>query len=252
MLLSDEDTKWKGRDHYYNLKRAFNKEDINTLYEKIYRHPQSIGYVSELFKRLKPVSMENAYDAYILSGILDTDLPREKRGRTKEELEAIAVDWKRKTGSKMPLCDFYDALVLHAVVETVIGNLMESRAEEAYRLFGFEVEKTGGDEDRSLGIDFKAKKDGKIFLVQVKPETFFMGRKDSLVHDRLVMFDKMKAGIAKYPGGVYTIMIYNKDEKWLSDGKRFNFLYDELIGPDGYAIKDVKTLESEAKESIIG
>jgi len=233
--LSEEDTGFKGLEHYESLKKRFNKPDINDWYEKIYRHPQAIGYVSAFFKKNKPSSFENAIGLYHLSGILDRNLPITDRGRTKEEIEDLAIDWKAKCGVDLPLVDFYDTLILHAVIETVFGYLMEGTAAAAYRERGFDVKETDGYDDRSLGIDFIATKDDTELLVQVKPISFFRGEKPDLVKDRVTTWSKHKAGLEKYPKASYVYMIYDPLTKWLKHNGKFNFRYEDLITEDGKA-----------------
>ena len=232
-FLTDEDTIFKGVEHYTKLKKRFNKADLNDWYENIYRHPYSIGYVSELFKRLNPKTMEEAYDGYIVSGILDTELPKTKRGRTKEELEEMAIEWKDHAKSDIPLVDFYDALILHAVVETCLGMIMERQAEKMYQGAGFTIEETDGMDDRTLGIDFIARNGDKVFLVQVKPISFFRSDKPDLVSDRYAVWDKHKKGVEKYPNSSYAYMAYDPDGLWLCKGGRMNFRYGELIDQYG-------------------
>ena len=247
--LNEEDTKFKGPEHYYSLKKRFNRPDINDWYEKIYRQPYSIGYVSELLKKFRPKDYENAYDMYVVSGIVDTDLPKDKRGRTKEELEELALQWKERSGVDLPLVDFYDALVLHAVVETYDGLLMEFKAMEMYEKFGFITEGTDGDTDRSCGIDFVAKKDDKTLLVQVKPISFFRGEKPDLVSDRVaVITTKHRLGLEKFPDSSYTYMIYDKEKKWLNKDGRFNFRYSELVDERGKMKVNIDSEEYKHEE----
>lgn len=250
--LTDEDTRFKGKEHYDKLKKRFNKRDINVWYEDIYRHPSSIGFVSTFFKNADPKTLEQAYDMYILSGILDRDLPKENRGRTKEEIEEMAIDWKEKCGVDFPLVDFYDALILHAVIETCFGMIMERRAEDAYRLKGFTIEETDGYTDRNCGIDFVARKGEKTFLVQVKPISFFRGKGEKLTDDRkVVIHSKHKAGLSLFPNASYAYMIYDSDEKWINLDGRFNFRYDEFVNNDGSMKVNIDSSIYEHADSII-
>lgn len=249
-ILTEEDVKWKGKEYYHGLKERFNKPEINDWYEKIYRHPQSIGYVSNFFKKHRPTSYENAYDLYTLSGILDKDEPKIYRGRTKEEIEELAIEWKEKSGSSYPLSEFYDAIVLHAVVETVYGNEMEGVAKDKYRKLGYQVEEPICEDDRKMGVDFIAKKDGKTVTVQIKPSSFFMGRKADLVKDRVEFFDKIKRAVKKYHPDIFSVMIYDKErnKKWLTDGGRFNFRYEDLVTIDGSVIADINKMTKQGLE----
>lgn len=232
-ILTDEDTKFKGLERYLSLKNRFNKPDINQRYEDIYRQPYSIGFVSKFFKKHKPTSLENAYDLYTISGILDSDMPKTDRGRTKEEIEEMAIEWQKCTVPEIPLVDYYDAIVLHAVIETCFGNIMEREARGIYEEHGYRTMETSGDDDRRLGIDFIAYNEKKRFLVQVKPDSFFRGEKSDLVSDRYWAWKKHDDGIAVY-GGSYAYMIYTKDGKWISKDGRMNFRYSELVDKNGH------------------
>ena len=232
-ILTEEDVKFKSLEHYMGLKKRFNRPDINQKYENVYRHPSSIGFVSEFFKKNKPTSLENAYDLYTNSGILDIGLPNDKRGRSKEELEDIAIEWQKSTVPEIPLVDFYDAIVLHAVIETCLGNIMEQEARRIYEEHGYKTEETAGNDDRTLGIDFIAYNEVNRFLVQVKPESFFVGEKPDLVRDRKAVWEKQRKGVSAY-GGSYTYMIYAKDGKWINSDGRINFRYSELVDENGH------------------
>ena len=244
-ILSERDIEFKGIEHYVSLKKRFNRPDLNNWYEAIYRHPNSIGYVSELFKKINPKTMEEAYNAYLLSAVQDKDLPLAKRGRSAEELETLAIDWKTRSKSDLPLADFYDAIVLHAVVETCLGMIKEREAEEMYERAGYDIEETDGNDDRTLGIDFIARNEDKIFLVQVKPISFFRGEKLDLVSDRRIVWNKHEKGMEKYPSASYTYMIYDPSGLWLSKDGRKNFRYGELIDQYGRPIVSVDSADFE-------
>jgi hypothetical protein len=110
---------------------------------------------------------------------------------------------------------------------------MEREARGIYEEHGYRTMETNGDDDRRLGIDFIAYDEKKRFLVQVKPDSFFRGEKDSLVSDRYWAWKKHDDGIAAY-GGSYAYMIYTKDGKWISKDGRMNFRYSELVDKNGH------------------
>ena len=249
-FLTEEDTKFKSIEHYMNLKKRFNRPDINNWYEKIYRKAYSIGYVSEFFKKVKPTSFENAYDHYTLSGFLDTGLPKEKRGRTKEELEQLAIEWKDKCGIDLPLVDFYDTLVLHAVVETCLGIMMEKEAQKAYKHFGFDVTETEGEEDSRLAVDFIARKGEQTILVQVKPVSFFLAKKDDVIDDRKLIWNKREDREKKYPSSIYTCMVYDKNRKWAKKDGKFNLLYGDLVDKNGNIIESILSKKYTFEEKL--
>ena len=253
-ILTDEDTKFKGLDRYVGLKKRFNQEDINCWYEEIYRQPYSIGFVSQFFKKINPKTLEEAYDNYTLSGILDTDLPRTERGRTKAEIEEMAIEWKERCKSDLPLVDFYDALVLHAVVETCMGMIMERVAQDAYRANGYEISETDGNDDRSCGIDFIARNDENTILVQVKPISYFrktLKNVGQLQSDRYRVWGEQERGKKKYPGATYAYMIYDPSGNWLKKDGHFNFRFWELIDKYGNPIINIDSSDYQHEKELV-
>ena len=252
-ILTEEDVKFKGKEHYYSLKRYFNKPSINDWYEKIYRSAKCIGYVSSLLKKFAPSSAEEAYEKYINSGINDKDKPLIDRGRDYEELEDMAIQWKSLSGSDRPLVDFYDAIILHAVVETYYGNNKESAVSNAFNHFGFDITNTKGQEDSTFGIDLVAKKDENTFLIQVKPKSFFYGMKEDLVKDRAKVWGMQEKGKKKYgPNAWYIYIIYDGDTgKWVMNKKgKCTFRYEELVDRDGRVIVDMNKLCENETDSL--
>ncbi len=162
--LTEKQTKFKGVEHYRNLKRRFNQNDVNNSYNKTYKLPEYIGYCMRIFERLAPESYEDAFEKYTNSGY-DTNFDSLNRGRTKEELIAIAKKWMEECpDSMLSLEDFYDGLILHIVVETYDGYVREKQVKDALKNAGATIETVTGDEDSKMAIDIKAELNGNTFL----------------------------------------------------------------------------------------
>ena len=253
-ILTEEDVKFKGKEHYYSLKYDFNRPYINDWYEKIYRSSKCIGYVSSLLKKFAPSSVEEAYEKYISSGINEKDRPLTERGRDYDELEQLAIQWKNLSGSERPVVDFYDALILHAVVETYFGNNKEGAVASAFNHFGYDTTNTKGEEDSQFGIDLVAKKGDDILLIQVKPKSFFYPtKKKDLLDDRAKVWDMQKKGKAKYGSHArYIYIIYDSDTgKWVCNGGgKCTFRYEDLVDKYGNAIVDMKELSKRETDNL--
>ena len=235
--LNEEDVKFKGVDHYYNLKQLFNRDDVTYMYENKYKFGNSIGYVSALMKRLNPSSVENAYELYLRSGEEDTYLPPTKRGRSANELEKLAIEWMNEYGKgDIPLDKFYDALVLHAVVETYDGFKYEKMAKDMLDDCGFETDWSDDAADGKYFVDIIAKKDGVTYFIQVKPLSFFTASREHTRRDRVKAFNCMRQAKQDFGNIVYKYLIYDKySGLWVvneNDG-RCAFDYDALVAADG-------------------
>lgn len=241
-ILTEEDVKFKGSERYYSLKRDFNNIScLNILYNIHFKPSKKIGYVSELLKRLGPTTVEEAYEKYIESGNNERHLPLQERGRTYDELEEMAIKWKEMSHVDKPLVDFYDALVLHAVVETFDGNGMENIVRDAFIAAGFKTRRTNGKEDAEYGIDVVAEKGDQKFLVQVKPKTFYYPApdNDTLLDDRKSMWEKEVKGKEAFGQDfIYQYYIYDKpkfgNSGWIINKKTGNcaFVYTDLVKKD--------------------
>lgn len=244
--LTDEDVKFKGEAHYNALKQKFNSDVISELYEKKLKFGESIGYVSALMKKFAPTSLEQAYDSYIVSGIIDSDLPRTQRGRTAEELEELAIEWHDYYGKgDIPLVEFYDALVLHAIVETYVGYSFEAEAKRMLDENGFETSWASDYDDGKYAVDIIANKDGRRYFIQVKPVSFFVSNRGHTTRDRRRIIEAMVNAVHDFGDITYKYLIYDKNTKmWLVNEKdgRCAFDYSTLVGLNGEPLSDIKKL----------
>lgn len=245
-FLTEEDIRFKDLSHYLKLKRTMNREPYSKPWATKYQGRPSIGSCMYLCKELKPVSYEDFYEKYVRSGyewaFKDSgDRKSTLRGRTYEELEDIAVRWKEDCpSSDYPLSTFYDAIILHAIIETFMGNKMEMDARCVLHENGFTTEDVTDDEDAKMGIDFKVCKDGELkYLMQVKPLRFFISTNRDTNNDRRNVYNKQKDGNSIYPDVPYKYLIYDTlDAQWIynPNTNRCLFDYEDLVSINGSPI----------------
>ena len=255
--LTEKEKNFKGVEHYRNLKRRFNQNDVNTSYNRTYKLPEYIGYCMRIFERLEPVSYEDAFEKYTNSGY-DTNFDSLNRGRTKEELVAIAKRWMEECpDSMLSLADFYDALILHIIVETYDGDVREKQVKDSLRQAGATIESVSGDEDSRMAIDIKAELNGNTFLVQVKPVSFFVGgmTNKSLNDDRKALYKKERRAREKYGANTYfRYLLYDSFEtgEWIvnTDKNKCSFSYDELLDDFGRPKKSYETLKKHTSNKL--
>lgn len=255
--LTEKQTKFKGVEHYRNLKRRFNQNDVNNSYNKTYKLPEYIGYCMRIFERLAPESYEDAFEKYTNSGY-DTDFDSLNRGRTKEELIAIAKKWMEECpDSMLSLEDFYDGLILHIVVETYDGYVREKQVKDALKQAGATIETVTGDEDSRMAIDIKAELNGNTFLVQVKPVSFFIGgmSNKALNDDRKALSKKERRAREKYGTNTYfRYLLYDSFNtgEWIvnTSCNKCSFSYDELLDDFGRPKKSYETLKKNTSKIL--
>ena len=255
--LTEKQTKFKGVEHYRNLKRRFNQNDVNNSYNKTYKLPEYIGYCMRIFERLAPVSYEDAFEKYTNSGY-DTNFDSLNRGRTKEELIAIAKKWMEEcSDSMLSLENFYDGLILHIIVETYDGYVREKQVKEALSNVGATIETVTGDEDTKMAIDIKAELNGNTFLVQVKPVSFFVGgmSNKALNDDRKALSKKEKRAREKYGNKTYfRYLLYDSFNtgEWIvnTNCNKCSFSYEELLDDFGRPKKSYETLKKNTSKIL--
>ena len=256
-LLTEKEKKFKGVEHYKNLKRRFNQNDVNASYNKTYKLPEYIGYCMRIFERLEPTSYEDAFKKYTESGY-DTNFDSLNRGRTKEEIVAIAKKWMEECpDSKLSLVDFYDAMILHIVVETYDGYLREKQVKDALKQVGADIETVSGDEDVKMAIDVKAELNGNTFLIQVKPISFFVGGMTNkpLNDDRKALSRKERRAREKYGANTYfRYLLYDSFDtgEWIVNEEKgkCSFSYDELLDNFARPKKNYETLKKHTSKTL--
>ena len=236
--LNEEDVKFKDLSHYINLKGKWNKNLYGDTWRKFFSGRTHVGACMWLCEKLNPTSFEDFYLKYINSGTNDRNLGRIYRGRTVEELESIAIRWRDVCNDyETPLSEYYDAIVLHTIVETYVGKHYESKAISHLTEKGYDVMHGDDYEDEYMNIDLKVYKDGKLLtFLQVKPVSFIVSKRWHTKDDRKEVFEKHRCGKEKYPGIPYKYLLYDvKTDKWIYNKKeeRNLFNYEDLVDVNG-------------------
>ena len=252
-FLTENDVKFKGEEHYNKLKSVFNRDDVSVLYEKELKWGNSIGYVCNLMKRLNPSSVEEAYSMYLESGRNEKNISQTLRGRDENELEQLAIRWMNYYGKgDIPLVDFYDALVLHAVVETYVGFKFEKEAKDKLTDAGYDTAWANADEDGKYCVDIVAKNELSTIFIQIKPVSFFTALRQHTKNDRVKMWRAMDAAKRDFGESlIYKFLIYDKKTgKWVFNEKsgRCAFDYGELVDRDGNYIGPASITSNETEK----
>ena len=254
-ILKEDDVKFKGVEYYVSLKTKWNKDFYGLLWRDRYSSKLSVGACVWLCENMNPSSYEDFYRKYIESGDIDKDRGPKYRGRTCEEIEEIAIRWRTECGDyETPLSEYYDAIVLHTVVETYMGKDFEDKAISCLEENGYAVEHGDDTEDSLMNIDMKVYKDGKlVFLMQVKPISFIVSDKLHTKRDRINAFEKHEAGHEKYPGIPYKYLIYDPStNKWIynKEKERCLFSYDELVHRNGKSVRSAYAMKKYETDTL--
>lgn len=252
-FLTAEDVKWKGEKYYSSLKSKWNKDQYGIPWQIHYAGKPSVGAMVHLCNEWKPESYEHFFNLYINDKTQTTDPTL--RGRSLDELEDIAIRWQKDSGDyETPLSEYFDAIILHTIIETYVGVDFEKKAISCLEENGYRVEHGDNNEDSEMNIDFKVFKDGKLkALIQVKPLSFIMSNRGHTKSDRLNVFEKHKKGHKKYPGVPYCYLIYDASTiQWLynNDKGRCIFDYEELVDRFGNPKKSIRELKKYETDEL--
>lgn len=250
-ILTENDVKWKGPEHYNSLKGKWNDDKYGKPWKR-YAGKPSVGAMVDLCETWKPSSYEDFYNMYI-SRYEGND--RLHRGRSLDELENIAINWQKDCGDfETPLSEYFDAIILHTVVETYAGTEFEKKAVRCLEEHGFEAVHGTDEEDSSMNIDYKIYKDGKLkYFLQVKPISFIVSPRSHTFEDRVNAFEKHEIGNEKYPGVPYYYLIYDASkDKWIynPNENRCLFKYEELVRKNGLPLRSAHIMKKYETDSL--
>lgn len=250
----------KPLSHYSKNKVKFNKS-YNYKWKKI-AGPKYIGLCSFLFqdfyKKWKETkdTMPSVHDFanYYLNNtnpVHSNKLERDDSifyGRSVEELYNLSIYYQKLCNNfDIPIEDYFDDIINHAIIETYNGQIREVKLIEEYEKRGFTAEHTSGYWDRYLGVDFIIKKNGIIRdYIQCKPlSTFSPNANKSCIDDRVGFFHKEdmkkkeceKKGLPYYPTKFILYNQYKND--WVSINGKRGFLLEELIDRQGNTLINI-------------
>lgn len=253
--LTENDVKWKTLDDYLYAKNKLKGKIPSQVWRDKYSCRKSIGSCVHLCNKFKPKTYEEFYEKYLKSGAEDIMLDKKFRGRTVDELEQIAYNWKTDVGdNNTPLSVYYDGVIVHAIVETLQGVKYENELINQLVSSGYTVEHGSDAEDSEMGIDIKVYKEGGLkYLLQLKPISFIVSKRPDTKRDRVEAFRKHKKAHDKYPNVSLYYLIYNKwTDNWIVNASNNScfFKYEELVDADGKPLKSEKELNLNERPTL--
>lgn len=248
---------------YYNkVKKKFNRR-YNVQWKKI-AGPDYLGNCSLLFQNFYnewkslgntgyplPQEFANYYFTHYNPNSQYDDIKKPDSrgfGRSVQDIVELARYYQAQCDPNIPLEDYFDDCVNHAIVETTNGQLREMILIEEYEKRGFNAVHTSGVWDLEFGVDFIIKKGNVIKdYIQCKPISTFIGNYNlSLIQDRRNFFKKeqaklnycMQNDIAYYPTK-FIIYDTNHVGEWCYIGnKKKGMLLNELCNKNGFALHE--------------
>lgn len=206
-----------------------------------------VGDCSELFKRLCPSNYYEFYVKYTKDGerTENNRLELPYCGRSENEIKILSEKYKRACGdTSIPLEEFIKNIYCHIIIETFDGHMAEKECGDILNNLWYCYEKPNGDEDALLAIDFKVKKGDKlIFLLQIKPISFFRGNKnESLIEDRKYAFEKIRKCRKIFNVPTFYMVYKSNDDgtvKWLTENNKLCFKLDRLCDEQTGLVKEI-------------
>ena len=254
-FLTEEDVKWKGIGHYISLKKKWNKDEpYGKHWQGKYSGKPSVGAMVWLCEEWKPNSYEEFFNMYITRHEGDDKI---HRGRSLEELEQIAINWQKDSEDfNTPLSEYFDAIILHTIVETYIGVDFENKAMKAMNdTKKYILERGTDEEDSAMNIDWKVfNLEHKLqCFIQVKPISFIISDRIHTFKDRVNAFEKHDKGNEKYPGVPYYYLIYDGySNKWIynPNSNRCIFKYEELVRKNGNPVRSAYEMKKYETDEL--
>lgn len=245
IFLTEEDIKWKGDEHYENVKSILDKiareNGDNKLFSKpwrdIFAKRKNSGPCVKTCRLLCPSSSEDFY----LNG------HKENPKMAFEHIEKLAIEYRSYVKREdLPLQLFYDIIVCHNFVETYNGHIKELEVIRALTKAEFKILNSTDEDDWKYGADIIAEKNGIIYFIQVKPISFLFSIKDDCVRDRKKVFSQFIPEQINRNNGVkmpFLWLFYDYETKeWFFNEKNKSFKFDieKVLDKDSYfcAVKD--------------
>lgn len=226
----------KDSQHYKNIKKLYNFEPLTVVWHNEGAPSSKIGKCVDSFKEWFANSTDTSLNSFCQYYLEHT--------KSVEEFEQTALNLQRcfaqykttfigKEDKILDLNNIFDLIIFHAIVETYNGVFAE---EEVKRYL--EKDKSRKvikveELDRLYGIDLLAENQDGVGMVgvQVKPVSFFLGKKSDLIKDRqkvFTQFDKLIKNKNKYNVDKLFFVIYKTDGNetlFLNVGNKFFYQF---------------------------
>lgn len=190
------------------------------------------GSVAFLYKKYGyPSTYEKFYEMYIND---HKDFSREN-GRSYQYLVTKANELREIDNNQCGINVYFDYMMQKLLVDTFNGLAKEGEVKKMLEESGFTTNTPSLDEDRKLGIDLKVfNEDGLMCLIQVKPNTFFIGnRNETLINDRKSAIEKEKLATSIYNVPTFFIIYKKDDGEFIQRNGKYCFKLNNLINEDG-------------------
>ncbi len=217
------------------IQQAIEIDNTTDLKEKWYgmNSTNNFGCCTYLYKKYGyPDSYEDFYKEYVK----DTSFNDKEHGRNEEYIYRMAYMLFIKDDERFNIEDYYSYIIKKLIYDTLNGCKQESKVNDLIKRKGLRTESPTINEDLKYGIDIKVyEKDKLLYMIQVKPNTFFIGNKNqSLINDRKLALEKERKTKEQYGVNTYYI-IYNKTDGQfiLNKGKYLSHRLGDLINNDG-------------------
>ena len=220
-LLSDEEKKWKGEEHYEKSKKILSDKRFSIPWRNVYAKRFNSGPCVYTCKQLDPSSPEEFYRiGYTKNPKMHPDY-----------LENLAYRWREYCNAQdIPLVVFYDNVVCHNFVETWRGVNKEKEVISRIIKSGGEILPSTDKDDSDLGADIIAKFGDNVYYIQVKVTSFLFGPKKDCIDDRKKIFEQFIPNQLKKNKGKkipFIWLFYDYDTKdWFFNPKTNNFRFD--------------------------
>lgn len=218
-----DEYRFKSIFDYHKIKQLYNIEPLTVIWHKEGAPSTKIGKCVECYKKWFPTLKESVYNKFSYEDFgkyyFKNCKSYEEIVKLAEHLQTLFAEHENEFLDKkdeiLNLDNIIDLIVLHAVVETFFGTSIENRVANYIKEKGRQVIK---DEnlDRTYGIDLlvESKNKGKFVGIQIKPISFFIGKKQDLVEDRQKAFEKFDKLRAERPDiEQLFFVIYKKEGK---------------------------------------
>lgn len=217
-----EEYRFKSIFDYHKIKQLYNIEPLTVIWRKEGAPSTKIGKCVECYKKWFPTIMESIHNRFSYEDFgkyyFKNCKSYEEIVKLAEHLQTLFTEHKNvfldKKDEILNLDNIIDLIVLHAVVETFFGTSIENRVANYIKEKGRQIIK---DEnlDRTYGIDLlvESKNKGKFVGIQIKPISFFIGKKQDLIEDREKVFEQFNKLQVKRPDiEQLFFVIYRKED----------------------------------------
>ena len=216
------------------IKKAIEIDNTTDLKEKWYgmNSTGNFGCCTYLYHKY---GYPDNYEDFYLQYIKDSSFNDKEHGRNEEYLYRMAYMLYLKDDERYNIEDYYSYIIKKLIYDTLNGCKQESKVKELLYRKGLRTESPTIHEDLKYGIDLKVyDKDKLMYMIQVKPHTFFLGNKNqSLVNDRKLAIEKERKTKEKYGVNTYYIIYDKNNGQFIQNNGKLTHVLRHLINNDG-------------------